>query len=66
MKKIYELPHDQLADFVSSILREVLKKEYPSTYTGTDILTCMAFDLKQKCACGERYMKIRTTLKECL
>lgn len=66
MLKIWELPHEKLAEFVSTILTDVLKKEYPSTYTGIDILTCMHFDLKQQCACGSRYLKIKNTLKEVL
>jgi hypothetical protein len=64
MHKIYELSKEQLADFVCNILTDILKKEYPATYSGVDILTCMQFELKQKCACGNRYLKIRETIKD--
>lgn len=66
IQKIRELPQHQLAEFVISILTDIMKKEYSPDYSGTDILTCMHFDLKQRCVCGDRFMKIRNTLKEVL
>jgi len=64
MWKIADLPHEKLVAFISMIQTDILKKEYPSTYSGEDLLTCMGFDLKIQCACGRRFIKIKNTLKD--
>jgi hypothetical protein len=64
MHRVKNIPQEQLAEFVVSVLQNILKKEYPMTYSGADILTSMQFELEQQCTCGSRYMKIRSKLKD--
>jgi len=65
MEQIYKLSHQELADFISNdLIREILEKEYPTTYSGKDILTALKMDLKRIHVSSGKFLKLKSSMKE--